>query len=230
MWFTVLKVFETFYFVTCKHISTCFLSNCTLTCRQLTIRNISFFIASIWQAIVDIHISTHRHGDHYFDNYESSCIHKQGQPAKRHIGDVTSRVRVHGPHAVDHRVHHHDLMGMMEMSVCYKKDKRSGIKADLAVVLHDLREGKANECKYKDGARVRLTSSCATTSMCATPRALTRFSCTRLFFLDHIQQRVWHAQVFYLSPEQSEQSELCPLNRVRGKWSNTPCYRGCSTL
>lgn len=33
--------------------------------------------------------------------------------------------------------------------------------------------------------------------MCATPRALTRFSCARLFVLDHIQQRVWHAQVFY---------------------------------
>lgn len=116
MWFTVPKVFETFYFVTCKHISTCFLSNCTLTCRQLTIRNISFFIASIWQAIVDIHTSAHRYGDHYFDNYESSCIHEQGQPAKGHIDDVTSRVRVPGPHAVDHRVHHHDL----------------------AVVLHDL--------------------------------------------------------------------------------------------
>jgi len=86
------------------------------------------------------------------------------------------------------------------MSVCYRKDKKSRIKADLAVVLHDLREGKPNEWKYKNGARVRITSSETTTSMCATPRALARFSCTRLFFLDDIQQRVWHAQVFYLSP------------------------------
>lgn len=54
----------------------CFLNNCTLAC-QLTIRNISFLIASIWQAVVDIHISSH-YGDHYFDNYESSCIHKTG--------------------------------------------------------------------------------------------------------------------------------------------------------
>ena len=66
------------------------------------------------------------------------------------------------------------------------------------MVLHyDLREGKANERKYKDGACVLLTSSYAT-RMCATPRVLTRFSCTRLIFLDHVQQRVWHAEVFYL--------------------------------
>jgi len=115
------------------------------------------------------------------------------------------------------------------MSACYKKDERSRIKADL-VALHDLREGKPNECKDKDGARVRLTSSYATTSMCATPRVLTRFSCARLFFLDDIQQRVWHAQVFYLSPEQGETVRTVSLERVRGKWSNTPCYRGCSTL
>ena len=46
--------------------------------RPFIIRNISFLKASIWQAIVDIHTSTHRYGDHYFDNYESGCIHKTG--------------------------------------------------------------------------------------------------------------------------------------------------------
>jgi hypothetical protein len=224
----VVHHFGDLLFVTSKHISTCFLRNCTLTCRQLTIRNISFLIAFIWQAIADIHTSTHRYGDHYFDNYESSCIYKRGQPTNRHIGNVTSRVRVPGPHAVVHRVHHHDLLGMTEY-VSELQDERSRMKADL-VVLHDLRGGKPNECKHKDGARVRLTSSCATTDMCATPCALTRFSCARLFVLDHIQQRVRHAQVFYLSPEQNETVRTVSLHRVKGEWSNTPCYRECSTL
>jgi hypothetical protein len=111
---------------------------------------------------------------------------KQGQPANGHIGDVTSRVRVPDPHAVDHRVHHHDLIEEWgNVSVCYKKDERSRKRADLVVLHCDLREVKPNECKYKDDARVHLTSSYAT-SVCATSRALTRFSCARLFFLDHI--------------------------------------------
>lgn len=84
------------------------------------------------------------------------------------------------------------------MSVCHKKNKKSGIKADLVVLHCDLREGKPNECKYNDSAHAQLTSSYATTRMCATPRALTRFSCARLFILDRIQQHVGHAQVFYL--------------------------------
>ena len=53
--------------------------------------------------------------------------------------------------------------------------------------------------------------------MWATPRVLTRFSCTRLFFLDHIQQRVWHAQVFYLSPEQKWSVRTVSPYRVKGK-------------
>ncbi len=52
--------------------------------------------------------------------------------------------------------------------------------------------------------------------MWATPRALTRFSCTRLFFLDHIQQRVWHAQVFYLSPDNAS-SQNCVAVQREGK-------------
>jgi hypothetical protein len=156
----------------------------------------------------------------------------KGNPRMDNVGDVTSRVRVPGPHAVAHRVHHHDLIGMTEyVSVLQERqEKQDKGKADLVVLHCDLREEKPDECKCKDGARVQLTSSYAT-RMCATPRALTRFSCACLFFLDHIQQRVWHAQVFYLSPEQSETVRtVSPYNRVRGKWSNTPCYRGCSTL
>ena len=87
-----------------------------------------------------------------------------------------------------------------------RKTREVGKKADLVVLHCDLREVKPNECKYKDGARVQLTSSYAT-RVRATPRVLTRFSCARLFFLDHIQQRVWHAQVFYLSPETNENSQ-----------------------
>lgn len=91
--------------------------------------------------------------DHYSDNYESSCIHKQGQPANGHSCDVTSRVRVPGPHAVDHRVHHHDLTGKTKY-VSVLEDKRSRMKADPVVLHCDLREGKPDERKYKDGARV----------------------------------------------------------------------------
>ncbi len=60
-------------------------------------------MASMWQVTVDVHTPTHRHGDRYFDN-------KQGQHANGHIGNVTFRVRVRGPHAVDLRVHHRDLI------------------------------------------------------------------------------------------------------------------------
>ena len=58
----------------------------------------------------------------------------------RHIDDVIYRVRA-GPHAVVH-VHHHDLIGMTEYVSVLRKDNRSRIKADLAVVLRcDLIEG-----------------------------------------------------------------------------------------
>ena len=53
--------------------------------------------------------------------------------------------------------------------------------------------------------------------MWATPRVLTRFSCARLFFLDHIQQRVWHAQIFNLSPEQKWSVRSVSPYRVREK-------------
>ena len=46
---------------------------------------------------------------------------------------------------------------------------------------------------------VRRTSSYAT-SMWAAASALTRFSRARLFLLDHVQQRVRHAQILYLKP------------------------------
>jgi hypothetical protein len=47
--------------------------------------------------------------------------------------------------------------------------------------------------------------------MCATSCGLTRFSCTRLFILDHVQQRVWNAQIFYLSPKQVNDQNYVPL-------------------
>lgn len=50
----------------------------------------------------------------------------------------------------------------------------------------------------EQGMRAR-TSSYAT-GVCAASRALTRFSCARLFLLDHIQQRVRYAQVLNLPP------------------------------
>ena len=91
------------------------------------------------------------------------------------------------------------------------------IKADLVVLHCDLREGKANECKYKDGARVRLASSYAT-RMCATTRVLASLSCACLIFLDHIQQRVWHAEVFYLiSRTKSETVRTVSPYRSEGK-------------
>jgi hypothetical protein len=41
------------------------------------------------------------------------------------VGDVTSRVRVPGRHAVVHRVHHHDLIGMTEyVSVLQERQEK----------------------------------------------------------------------------------------------------------
>lgn len=51
--------------------------------------------------------------------------------------------------------------------------------------------------------------------MCATPRALTRFSRPRLLLFDRVEQRVWHAQVLYLSSETSEQSDRAPRRTMR---------------
>jgi hypothetical protein len=54
--------------------------------------------------------------------------------------------------------------------------------------------------------------------MCATPRALTRLSRPRLLFLDHVQQRIRHAQVLYLAAGQAT-SQIESLAELWGKAS-----------
>jgi hypothetical protein len=44
--------------------------------------------------------------------------------------------------------------------------------------------------------------------MCTAPGALTRFSCARLFLLDHVEQRVWYAQVLYLPPRNKARKSI----------------------
>ena len=89
-------------------------------------------------------------------------------------------------------VHHRELMG-----------KRREVKqmADLVGGSHcDLSQRTRDERAMSKRMGTRRTSSYAT-GMCTTPRALTRFSCARLFLLDHVQQCVWYTQVLYLPPQ-----------------------------
>ncbi len=74
---------------------------------------------------------------------------------------------------------------------------------------------------------LRRTSSYAT-SMWAAPRALTRFSRARLFLLDHVQQRVRHAQVLYLTPRgRTNDQTRFPRGMVGGEG---PTYRATTDV
>lgn len=163
------------------HISTCFLSNCTLTCHQLTIRNITP------HSIYGKRSSTSIPSLTAMETITSTItkvvyIKNRGNPR---TDDVTSRVRVPGPHAVVHRVHHHDLMGMTEMSVCYKTrkrdkgrprcgaplrpEKRSLMSASARMVrTHDSPRPTPPECapprEFLPASRARVCSSLTTSS------------------------------------------------------------------
>jgi hypothetical protein len=99
------------------------------------------------------------------------------------------------------------------MSVCYKKDKRSRIKADLVVLHCDLREGKKgslNECKYK--AMHVYDSPRPKPPACAPPRELLPASRARVCSsLTTSSSASGTRRYFIYLQNKVKQSELCPL-------------------
>ena len=128
-----------------------------------------------------------------------------------------------GPPRAPPRPERNDVMsqhGPME------KTSKLERKTHLVVALHcDLQRWMPDERKRSKEVSAPRTSSCAT-SMCPAPRALTRLSSARLFLLDHVQQRVRHAQVLYLLPKTSNPLDCIP----RGTVGKAPTHRATADV